>query len=265
MSKIPRNQSFILAAGNSGPLIMSRNDFNINVNGFYGVGAQLLNCGAYEPKQAEVICNILSQLRYYRKREIVVIDGGANIGVFTVEMAKHMAGWGRVLAVEPQRWLYYALCGNMALNNCFNAIALRKVLAERPGEMLVPSLDFERPGSYGSLELERHDHNEDIGQPIGNESSMVEILPIDKMVPIGPVDFIKLDIEGMEISALYGAGDVVDKYHPVIFVETLKSDKHLLYSWFENKGYVIFTWGDNLIAIYRDDHRIRATLPELTI
>ena len=53
-------------------------------------------------------------------RESATFYRGANIGVHTVEWARHMYGWGNVIAIEAQERLYYSLCGNISLNNCLN-------------------------------------------------------------------------------------------------------------------------------------------------
>ena len=246
----PRNQSFVLAAGNSGPLILSRHDFNVNCKGeFYGVGAQLLNYGSYDPNEINAICKVLSLLHHARGHKLTVIDGGANIGVHTIEMAKHMTGWGKIIAIEPQRYLYYALCGNIVLNNCFNVVALRQVLAECSDETLVPNLDFQRPGSFGSLELERHAHNENIGQQV-NEYSLVDQISIDEICPDAFVDFIKLDIEGMEFRALQGADGVIKRCSPVIFVEIMKSDVKEICDWFHARNYIVTRGDINAIAVH---------------
>ena len=259
----PRNQSFILAAGNSGPLILSRYDFNVGPMGMYGVGDQLLHAGCYDSEEAGAINKILTTIHRHRGRNIVALDGGANIGVFTIEMAKHMAGWGEVLAVEAQRFLYYALCGNVVLNNCFNVIAVRKVLAETHGQMLVPNLDFQRHASFGSLELLRHDYNEDIGQPVASSFSLVDKVPIDEILPDTAVDFIKLDIEGMELHALRGAADVVECWKPVIFLETMKCDYREIQVWFDAKDYKLARWGMNAVAVHASEpYTPRSFVPE---
>ena len=66
----------------------------------------------------------LHRRRQYFGDGVVLVDCGANIGVHTVECAVEMTGWGSVLAIAAQERLYYALAGNIALNNCFNARAL---------------------------------------------------------------------------------------------------------------------------------------------
>jgi FkbM family methyltransferase len=76
--------------------------------------------------------------RQYFKDGVVVIDCGANIGAHTIEWGKRMTGWGSVLAIEAQERIYYALAGNIVINNCFNAVALHAAIAEKIGVMTPP-------------------------------------------------------------------------------------------------------------------------------
>ena len=116
-----RTLGFVLAASDHGPLIVSRFDFNHTPGGgAYGVGAQILGLGVYEWDEVLLIRKELDRLRLGRGDGIVALDIGANIGVISIEMAKHMLGWGQVRAFEAQERLFYALCGNIALSNLYN-------------------------------------------------------------------------------------------------------------------------------------------------
>ena len=64
-----------------------------------------------------------------------------------------------------------------------------------------------------------------------------------------PVDFIKMDIEGMEDKALRGAYFLFEKYKPICFVEIYKTDVDFLVKFFTEMGYVGFRKDADLIAI----------------
>ena len=66
------------------------------------------------------------------------VDCGANIGVRTVEWAKGMTGWGTVVAIEAQERIYYALAGNITINNCFNAHAIHAAVGAQEGTLRSP-------------------------------------------------------------------------------------------------------------------------------
>ena len=63
------------------------------------------------------------------------------------------------------------------------------------------------------------------------------------------VDFIKMDIEGMEDKAFRGARKLIHSSKPICFVETLKTDVKYLTEFFVNMGYIGFKKDDELIAI----------------
>jgi FkbM family methyltransferase len=86
---------------------------------------------------------------------VVAIDCGANIGVHTVEWAIAMTGWGSVVSIEAQERIYYALVGNIAINNCFNAIAMHGAVSVEAGNMKIPMPNYTAASSFGSLNCNR--------------------------------------------------------------------------------------------------------------
>ncbi len=99
--------------------------------------------------------NILELRRKYHGDGLVAVDCGANLGVHTVEWAKYMTDWGVVLAFEAQERIYYALAGNVAINNCFNARAVHAAVSSRSGAMKIPQPNYLANASFGSLELKK--------------------------------------------------------------------------------------------------------------
>ena len=89
----------------------------------YGVGHQILETAAFDPMEVKMVLDLLAMRRRHYGDGVLAIDCGANIGVHTIEWANRMHGWGRVIAIEAQERLFYALAGNIAINNCFNARA----------------------------------------------------------------------------------------------------------------------------------------------
>ena len=114
----------------------------------------------------ELALQLLEARRRIHGDGVVAIDGGANIGAHTIEWATAMTGWGSVIAIEAQERIYYALAGNIAINNAFNAIAMHAAISSEPGIMQIPTPDYFIPSSFGSLELKPRVDTEFIGQPI---------------------------------------------------------------------------------------------------
>ena len=86
---------------------------------------------------------------------MVAIDCGANVGVHTVERATAMTGLGTVIAIEAQERLYYALAGNITINNCFNATAKHAAVAADAGIMNIPMPDYTTASSFAATNCAR--------------------------------------------------------------------------------------------------------------
>jgi FkbM family methyltransferase len=242
--------AFILAATDAGPMIVNRLDFCSVEQGYFGVGASLLATGRFDHEEVEALTGVIKLRRQCFGDGVMVLDIGANIGTHTVEWAKAMTGWGSVLAVEAQERVFYALAGNIALNNLFNARAIHAAAGHIDGTINVPTLNHEKPASFGSLELHKVTE-EYIGQePEGHAAT--RMLKIDSIAPLR-VDLIKLDIEGMELDALAGAVETIIRCHPVLFVERVKCGDAALHDWLLGHDYVVHPCGMNYLAIHRSD------------
>jgi len=237
---IGRSLPFVLAASDHGPLIVCRNDYHqLDNGGVYGVGAQILAQGSYDPQEIALLLRIVNILHQDRGDHIVVLDCGANIGIMTLELAKEMYGWGQVHAFEAQERLYYALCGNIALNNLFNVSALNVALGKSTGHFAVPRPNYLLPGSFGSLELKKSPNTEYIGQSISySEKDLVPIqmVTIDDL-GLNRADLIKLDVEGMELEVLEGAIKTIEKFRPVLHIEWIKCGLDLIKGFFSPLEY----------------------------
>jgi FkbM family methyltransferase len=256
MSKSKRKLAFILAASDHGTMIVSRLDYRMtSPTGGIGVGYQILESGAFDAGEVSVALSVLELRRQYFKDGVLAIDCGANIGVHTIEWAKRMTGWGSVLAIEAQERIYYALAGNIAINNCFNAVALNAAIADKSGVLRMPQPDYLVPASFGSLELRKNRNTEFIGQPIDySDASLmaVQAIAIDSL-KLSRIDFIKIDVEGMEMDALAGAAEAVARHRPALLVESIKTDAATLREWLTARDYAIFGAGINLLAVHKSD------------
>ena len=192
----------------------------------------------------------------------MAIDCGANIGVHTIEWASAMTGWGSVLAIEAQERVYYALAGNIAINNCFNAIAVHAAVSSESGVMKIPSPNYFVPSSFGSLELRERKGNEFIGQTIDYQNTVnVRKLMLDEY-GLPRVDLIKLDIEGMELEALEGARQTIERSHPIMLIERIKTDVTELRRWLDQRGYQVIEAGINVVAIHPRDPALADIVPQ---
>jgi FkbM family methyltransferase len=252
-----RKVAFVTVATHHGTFILNRFDYQFYAPHwtYFGVGFELLDKAVYVPSEIKLSLRILDIRRKHFGDGVVAVDCGANIGVLTVEWAKHMAEWGSVLAIEAQEWVYYALAGNLAINNCFNTRALNAAVGAEPGMMKIPTLNQLAPASFGSLELKKRNVTEVIGQKIDySNASMVDVqtVSIDSL-DLARIDFVKIDVEGMELEVLEGAAASIAKHRPILMIEWTKNDKNKLKSRLENSNYTVLEYGMNFVAVHESD------------
>jgi len=255
MPKPQRPLAFITASTDHGTMILNRFDQHAGPQGAYGAGFQLLDKASYDPDEVGLMLSVLDLRRKYHGDGIVAVDCGANLGVHTVEWAKHMTSWGVVLAFEAQERIYYALAGNVAINNCFNARVVHAAVSSRSGAMKIPQPNYLANSSFGSLELKQRANTEFIGQTIDySEDKMTDV----RMVHLDSfnfprLDIIKIDVEGMELEVLDGAAKTINDNHPIILVESMKTDHNALRARLEGFGYMVYPAGMNFLALHKED------------
>lgn len=251
--------AFVMASSSHGTMIVNRFDYRmVAPDRGYGVGFQILNAAAFDPGEVKIALELLALRRKHHGDGVIAIDCGANIGVHTIEWASAMTGWGSVIAIEAQERIYYALAGNIAINNCFNALAVNAAVSSESGTLQIPNPDYFTPSSFGSLELQQRPNNEFIGQQINYTENTVIVrkMTLDEL-NLPRVDFIKIDIEGMEMEALSGARETINRYHPVLLIEKIKTDILQLERWLADNGYQPFALGINILAVHQSDASLK--------
>lgn len=247
---------FVLAAAHHGSMIVNRLDYRmVDDKRGYGVGYQILNNACFDPEEIDFALALLSLRRKYNGDGVFALDCGANVGAHTLEWSRHMHGWGRVLAFEPQERIFYALAGNLAINNCLNASARWVALGSENKTIHIPAPDYLQASSFGSLELKKRANTEFIGQSISyDEASMVPVqqISIDALT-LARVDVMKIDVEGMELEVLAGAKQTLKRDKPMLLVEVIKTDRQQLEAVLTEQGYTLFPMGMNVLAVHQED------------
>ena len=153
---------FVLAATEQGTLIVNRYDFHADpeLQGTFGIGLEILDTANYSINERDAVAKLLQLRRSMFGDGVIALDVGANIGAHTVAWSRVMTDWGQILAFEPQEWTYYALAGNLAINNCLNARALNVAVGAKDGTINVPSLAPNVPANFGGLEMLRMSHGD---------------------------------------------------------------------------------------------------------
>jgi len=255
MQNVKRPAPFVLLSSNHGSMIINRNDYRmIDKESGYGVGYQIMTNSCFDQEEVDLMLAILKLRRKHFGDGVVGIDCGANIGVHTIEWARLMHNWGHVFSFEAQEKVFYAMAGNVALNNCLNVTARYNAVGASVGEIRIPEPDYRVPSSFGSFELKSTSKTEFIGQSIDYDKAnkVVPQITIDSL-NLTRIDLIKIDVEGMEEDVLEGAFGSIGECKPVLLIEVIKSNKDNLFKYVTDRGYKIFELGINMLAVHSED------------
>ena len=146
----------------------------------------------------------------------VIVDGGCNAGFFTIPVA-HMTQDRdiRIISFEPQRQLFQAVGGSLALNGYRHVYLHNCGLGVEPGIAQLPVIDYSVAQDFGTVQLSDDTTVEEDGWMANR---VVDITSIDAM-ELPRLDFFKLDVEGYEVPALTGAINTIKQHRPWIWVE----------------------------------------------
>ncbi len=175
-----------------GTLIYNKNDIR--------VGRSLELYGEYAERSIVVFDQVLSPGQ-------VVVDVGANIGTHTLFFAKKVGPAGCVLAFEPRRLVYQALCGNMAINSVTNVHCWNAAVGDHRSEISVPRVDHERDVDLTNLEIG------------GAEGDRVPVIQLDGM-NLPRCNLIRIASPGMECAVLDGAIELLKRTKPIVHISS---------------------------------------------
>jgi FkbM family methyltransferase len=161
-----------------------------------GISSQLLRRGAREPEQKFVIESTL-------KPGSVAFDLGANLGYYTVMMARLVGDSGRVCAVEPFPASFRLLGENVRRNRLENVQIENVAIGPEDGER---PLLITQKSNWHSLHVPR------LNPHIRPDPNYLRVitgsLPVrtrslqSYLADKPPIDFLRMDLEGYEVEIL---------------------------------------------------------------
>lgn len=152
---------------------------------------------------------------YLKLKEGVFIDVGANIGKYTMYLARKLGKVGKVISIEPEPSNFSVLKKNISLNKLDNVKAFNYACFSKN-----TSLDFfvEKEGG-GLHSIYKKDHH--------LKKMTVKAKTLDQIVreaKVTRVDLIKIDTEGAELQVILGAKQILKKFKPAIVLESTEEE-----------------------------------------
>lgn len=200
---------------------------------------ELRKNGIYENTETNIIRSILNY-------SDVVLDLGANIGYFTLIMAKQCK---YVFSFEPDPINYNILSKNIELNKVENVELYQYAIGENIGKIDLHLCEF----NTGMHRIYK-------SQYCKGGIIKVNMTTIDKLISDGiitdNIKFIKMDLEGSEFGALRGMKNLLEERKPTVLmefhplgIEEYKANPEEQYNFMKNFGYKITLTLDPLIEI----------------
>lgn len=197
--------------------IIETDGFNALIKGRYGyylynkndiyVGRAIDKYGEFSEGEAKLFKQIC-------KPGFIVVEIGANIGTHTVLLSQLVGPYGRVLAFEPQRVVFQNLCANIALNSLQNVECYQKAVGAQSGHVLIPDIKYDQEGNFGGVEVNKFE-----------QGQAIDLVTLDQFYEYPKLDFLKVDVEGMEKEVIDGASALIKKHQPIIYIENDRKDK----------------------------------------
>jgi FkbM family methyltransferase len=140
----------------------------------------------------------------------VCLDIGANVGAVTMAMARRVGARGKVYAFEPGPAPYARLVRNIALNPSIreSVVALQLGVSSGPGTLYWNPDEHDNPANATLLAA------------AGTPTNVVSIDAFAAENGLRRVDFVKIDVEGMEYEVLRGGRATWLAHQPVFYLET---------------------------------------------
>lgn len=157
--------------------------------------------GSYEPNVTRIVKELV-------KPGMRALDIGANIGYFTMLLAKLVGMTGRVLAIEPNIENGRLLTASRDANQFSQVEILLTAVGDR-----TDVLSLSGSGSNGTTATLQ----------AGQSLEIKRLIPCVRLDGIlkswDRIDFIKIDIEGAEVKAFNGMIDILRQFRPIIVSE----------------------------------------------
>jgi FkbM family methyltransferase len=174
--------------------------------------------------------NIIEFCKNFKNDNKIFLDIGAHTGTYSISLHRYFK---KVLAFEPHRKTFYALCGSVAMNDVSNIYCFNF------------GLGSENQRGLNELYITSHDGGSSTLHPKNNQNIIkkeeIIIKTLDELNISEKIGMIKIDVEENELEVLRGAVITIKNsdYPPILF-ESNYENKMLFEFVRETLGYEIF-------------------------
>ena len=168
----------------------------------------------------------LSRLASVFPKGGVFVDIGANVGNHTLFAALFL-GASRVIPFEPNPKAFELLVSNVLVNGLRDTVDLSKLgvgVSDAQG---------------GGFAMQDRDRNLGGAKMLEGQGEL-EVHRGDALLEGVTPDFIKIDVEGMEMQVLAGLSGVLERARPVMMVEVDNAVEADFLAWVTAQGYALF-------------------------
>jgi len=148
-------------------------------------------------------------LSRFLDREMICVDVGANIGTYSLFMAKRVK---QVFAFEPQLQSSNRLIESSVTNNLLNITVIQNAVSSHHAKLRLSLVGDDSAKTFTTS----------IGDGTTNLADTVEAVSLDEYFTANPVeriDYIKIDAEGAESEVLLGSKKILKTYKPIVQLE----------------------------------------------
>ena len=133
-------------------------------------------------------------LEHHATEGQVILDIGANQGLFAFSASQFVGAQGGVHAFEPDPSLFHAFQGNLERNRVRNVVAHEFALGAEAGNLHF----YKNPYNGGDNRLRSDDSAND------HAKTTVEVKPLDSLDYVVKFDLVKIDVQGWELAVFQG-------------------------------------------------------------
>ncbi len=208
----------VLRRTQHGLMFLNKNDL--------GVDRALIDYGVWGADEVSLFETLI-------KTGDTVYDVGANIGASALPIANLVGPSGSVHCFEPQKYVFLKLCANILVNGISN-ITPNLLAASNSLDVSVnfPFKDYKRDHISGGEPLQE---TLNFGNPVGTTT-------LDNYRSrTGQVHFVKIDVEGHEVTVLYGMRNLLVSDRPFVYYENIdQAEFQKSFALFKELGYTLY-------------------------